>query len=71
MTRSNPVTLGKLSWRVAQRCNAGDCVQVAVDGSAVLIGDSKDPGGPVLTYSRAEWKTFVEGIRGGDFDDLL
>ena len=40
-------------------------------GSAVLIGDSKHPDGPVLTYSRAEWKTFVEGIRGGDFDDLL
>jgi hypothetical protein len=36
----------------------------------VLIGDSKDPDGPVLAYNRAEWKAFVEGVRQGDFDNL-
>jgi len=37
----------------------------------IVIGDSKNPDGPSLSYSRAEWAAFVEGIRQGDFDDLL
>lgn len=36
----------------------------------ILIGDTKNPDGPVLSYTRAEWVTFVNGIRQGDFDDL-
>ena len=65
-----PVTHGQLSWRTALRCNGGECVQVAPKGNVIIIRDSKSPDGPFLTYSRAEWKTFVEGVRRGDFDDL-
>jgi hypothetical protein len=45
-------------------------VRVAPSGDLIVIGDSKNPDGPVLSYSRHEWHTFVEGIRHGDFDDL-
>lgn len=71
MTRINPATIGELSWQVARRCNGGECVRIAAAGGQVLIGDSKDPDGPVLYYSPTEWKAFVEGIRHGDFDNLL
>jgi hypothetical protein len=71
MTLLNPATLGELSWRVARLCNGGACVRVAPSGDMVVIGDSKNPDGPVLAYSRSEWSTFVEGIRDGDFDDLF
>jgi len=37
----------------------------------VVIGDTKNPDSPPLAYTRSEWKTFVEGIRRGDFDDLM
>lgn len=70
MTRSMPSTLGKLNWRVALRCNGGACIRVAPRGSQIIIGDSKSPNGPVLTYSRDEWLAFVDGIRQGDFDDV-
>jgi predicted secreted Zn-dependent protease len=70
MTRPHSATARELSWRVARQCNGGACVRVAVDGETVLIGDSKDPDGAVLSYSRAEWSAFAEGIRQGDFDDL-
>ena len=65
-----PPTLGALSWHVARHCDSGNCVRVAPSGDLVIIGDSKNPGGPVLAYDRGEWKTFVEGIRRGDFDDI-
>lgn len=71
MTKAHPATLGELTWRIARRCNGGACVRVAANGDAVVIGDSKNPDGPVLSYSRTEFRTFVEGVRQGDFDDLL
>ncbi|HEY2508655.1 MAG TPA: DUF397 domain-containing protein [Streptosporangiaceae bacterium] len=65
-----PQSLGDLSWRVARKCNGGQCVRVAVHGDEILVGSTKQGGGPVLAYSREEWATFVEGIRQGDFDDI-
>jgi hypothetical protein len=70
MPPSIPPTLGELSWRVARHCDAGSCVRVATRGDMVVIGDTKNPDGPILAYDRGEWRTFVEGIRQGDFDDL-
>lgn len=71
MAMSNPPTLGELSWRAARHCESGGCVQIAPSGDMVVIGKSKSPDDPVLAYSRSEWRTFVEGIKQGDFDDLL
>lgn len=60
-----------LAWRTARRCHNGQCVRVAVSGDDVILGDSKRPDGPVLSYSREEFRAFAESIRLGDFDDLL
>jgi hypothetical protein len=70
LTRSKPPMLGDLNWRVALACNGGACIRVAPQGNKILIGDSKSPSGPVLTYNRSEWDVFVDGIRQGDFDGL-
>lgn len=70
MAQSNPATLGSLSWRVARQCNGGACIRIAPSGDMVLIGDSKDPDGPVLAYSRSDMRGFLDGIRRGDFDDM-
>jgi hypothetical protein len=61
----------KLSWRVARLCNGGHCVRIAATGDVILVADSKDPEGPALSYSRAEFLAFANGIKRGDFDDLL
>jgi len=71
MPPEKPPTLGELSWRVARSCDAGNCVRVASRDDMVVIGDTKNPDSPPLAYTRSEWKTFVEGIRRGDFDDLM
>lgn len=67
----DPSAPGTLAWRVARDCDAGSCVRVAPSADMIVIGDTKNPNGPVLAYSRAEWVAFVTGIRAGDFDDLL
>jgi hypothetical protein len=34
---------------------------------SVLVRDSKDPEGRVLTFTPAEWEAFATGIVAGDF----
>lgn len=62
---------GSLNWRTALSCNGGGCVMVAADGNRVLIGDTKNPGGPVLSYTAEEWLDFLGGAKNGDFDGLV
>ncbi|MCX4823759.1 DUF397 domain-containing protein [Streptomyces sp. NBC_01142] len=37
----------------------------------VAISDDKDPTSPVLYFSRAELRKFLEGAKDGEFDDLM
>ena len=62
---------GNLSWFKAQRStNNGQCVEVASVAGKVAIRDSKDPDGPILIYTPAEFSAFIEGARNGEFDSL-
>ena len=36
----------------------------------VAVRDSKDVAGPVLTFTRHEWVSFVDGLIKGEFDHL-
>jgi hypothetical protein len=35
---------------------------------SVVVRDSKDPQGPVLTFSPEAWSSFVTDVDGGAFD---
>jgi hypothetical protein len=49
--------------------NGGNCVEVATNLSGlVAVRDSKDPGGPCLVFTPAEWAAFTAGARDGEFD---
>jgi len=37
------------------------------DGGAA-VRDSKDPDGPKLVFTRAEWVAFLGGVKDGEFD---
>jgi len=50
------------------RCETAACVEVSKSGETVRVRDSKDPAGPVLSFTEAEWKSFVAGVRAGDFE---
>jgi Domain of unknown function (DUF397) len=47
----------------------GNCVEIAgLPGGTVGIRDSRDPGGPVLRFTRAEWAAFLGGARRGELE---
>ena len=47
-------------WRISSKCDANSCVQV---GWSVRVRDSKDPLGPQLNFSRAQWLTFTTALQ--------
>jgi hypothetical protein len=57
-----------LQWRRSSRCGTNTCVEVARDGNVVLLRDSKSPEVAPLEFSPSEWKAFLDGARGGEFD---
>lgn len=60
-----------LDWRKAQASvGNGQCVELARHGDLIAIRDSKNPAGPVLTYTPAEWRAFLHGAKNCEFDDL-
>jgi hypothetical protein len=70
------IDLGTQDWR---RSGGGDgAIEIAfVDRDAgigtewVLMRVAGDPEGRVLVYDRNEWECFLDGVRGGEFDDAV
>ena len=60
-----------LSWRKSTWSGSGNCVQVARADTQVLVCDTKDPAGPILAFTRAEWQAFLAGAKAGEFDEVL
>lgn len=46
-----------------------ECVEVAfIEGGVVGVRDSKDRGGPALSFTPAAWEAFTSNTRSGRFD---
>jgi Domain of unknown function (DUF397) len=63
--------LPRAGWRKSSRSGyggEGNCVEVAELPGRVAMRDSKDPAGPVLALTRAEWCTFLGSVQAGEFD---
>ncbi len=57
-------------FRKATQCglhwNKG-CVEVST-GEKILVRDSKNPDAGTLEFTHDEWKTFIGGVKSGEFD---
>ncbi len=64
MTTSSIIT-----WRKSSYSNGlgGCCVEIAQLGRACAVRDSKDPNGPALTCTAAQWSAFVTRLCAGEF----
>jgi hypothetical protein len=58
------------TWRKSSYSDNGECVELADMGDNIGLRDSKDSGGPVLHFTRAELAAFLRGAKSGEFDDL-
>lgn len=63
-----------LVWRKASASNgaSGSCVEAAkLPDGRIAVRDSKDPDGPRLVFTVAEWRAFDDGMGKGEFAYLL
>ncbi len=54
-----------MKWRKSSySANQGDCVEVAAlpDGGRA-VRDSKDKAGPILTFTSAAWREFLQAVK--------
>jgi hypothetical protein len=60
-------------WRKSSISNSqGTCVELAKVGiGEVAVRNSRNPEGPALIYTRAEIAALIEGVKMGEFDDLV
>lgn len=65
----NAPDLGDVTWRKSTRSGAnGNCVEVVQLDDGVAVRDSKNPTGPALLFTPAEWDAFIGGVKDGEFD---
>jgi hypothetical protein len=59
----------EVAWHISSASSNGSCVE-AGEGECGLfhVRDSKDPEGPVLSFTQGEWTAFTAGVRAGEFD---
>jgi hypothetical protein len=65
------IDLDRAEWRKSSFSggSGGNCVEVATNlPGMVAVRDSKDPAGPVLTLTPAQWRSFTAGVQLGQFD---
>lgn len=58
-------------WRKSSWSAVGNnsCVEVAANLTGIIaVRDSKDPEGPKLVFSPAQWRDFIGGVRTGEFE---
>lgn len=59
-------------WRSSQRSggSGGNSVETSrlADGG-MAVRDSRNPDGPILFFTPAEWTAFIEGAKDGEFDN--
>jgi len=59
-----PAKSSMLNWRKSSAsAGAGECVEVASSGQAVLTRDSRDQSGVVLAFTAAQWLGLMSRIK--------
>jgi len=55
-------------WRKSSASNTSGCLEVQRSGETIKVRDSKNPGGPHLSFNEHEWRAFLLGARIGEFE---
>ena len=63
---------GACWWKSGRSSAQGNCVETAkLPDHEVAIRNSRYPQGTALIFSQADVCAFLQGVKDGDFDDLL
>jgi Domain of unknown function (DUF397) len=52
-----------LKWGKSSRCEGGACIEIAIQGHAILLRSSVNPDGPVLAFTPAAWRDLIASLK--------
>lgn len=60
-------------WIMSSRStgNGGSCVQARRHAGLIEVRNSKSPDAGTVRFTTAEWDSFLDGAKKGEFDGLL
>ena len=63
------------NWRKTSFCASNECVEVARLNGMIVLRSTNGPrgismGARRVQYTAEEWRSFVLGVKAGEFDDL-
>ena len=64
------------NWRKSSFCASGECVEAARLKGMIVLRSTNGPRGVSfgpsrrVRYTAEEWRSFVLGVKAGEFDDL-
>lgn len=61
----------RIVWRKSMASASSNCVEVAFGEESILLRNSKELSGPVLSFTHSEWAAFLSGVRSGEFDSAM
>ncbi|MFG3055308.1 DUF397 domain-containing protein [Kitasatospora sp. NPDC048239] len=66
------INLTRAAWmKSSYSQQGGDCLEAAPGlPGLVPVRDSKDPEGPALVFPADSWRSFISGVRAGEFGTL-
>jgi hypothetical protein len=56
------------AWRKSSYSSSGACVEVGRRADVVLVRDSKNRGGPVLSFGCDAFDDFLAAVKRGEYD---
>lgn len=68
-SRNDAESTGRVEVTITDDAAAASAHKADAD-RLILMRDSKNPDGPVLAFTEAEWRAFIAGVKDGEFDDL-
>lgn len=63
----NCVQIKGVTWTRSSFCSDAACVEVLRADALILVRDSKNPDQRELSFTRDEWRAFIEGVKAGEF----
>jgi hypothetical protein len=64
---------GDTPWVMSSRStgNGGSCVQARRYDGLIEVRNSKSPDAGTVRFTSAEWDSFLDGTKKGEFDHLI
>ena len=55
-------------WQKSNRSNTnGACVEARLNENMIEVRNSRDPNGPIVSFTQREWEAFIGGVADGEF----